>query len=215
MSDKTICAIKQADVNKGNSRSRAIRLLTSAIVLLWSLVVAAQESGSVVELVTGETVVGEIQGTIVLGGHVSSGKKGALSSGLYFLIQGEDIISITSKGVLVKSEAVVNQAIFGSKSKKQPVPEPLEALSLLIRLSENVAATYKEAMEKGLLQFSSKPLKEELNPLQVRLMGELQSAEDKLAILPELTVLSSSGLKTVSVEQIVDYIGITERKKKD
>ena len=181
-----------------------VRVLVCCLVFAAGLTV----DGATVELKDGTTVSGTIEGKIVLGGRLDEKKPGDrkfVPGGIFFLVPGKDIVSITKAGVETAKDAQTPWALFAGK-KLPPTPQVLEIVEKLGDMS-----TFGAAMEKGMglgmAQFSSNYDK---SPIGVALMGEY-SAENGGSVTPALRVTTEAGVRTIDVADVIEYIDASKK----
>jgi hypothetical protein len=175
------------------------RVLALCLVVAAPLTLAA----ATVELKDGTTVTGTVEGKVVLGGRLDEKKPGDrkfVPGGIFFLVPGKEIVSITKSGVETAKGAQTPWALFAGR-KLPPTPQVLDIVEKLGDM-----ATFGAAMEKGLslgmAQFSNAYDK---SPIGVALMGEY-SAENGGSLTPALRITTESGLRTIDIADVIDYV---------
>ena len=161
----------------------------------------ATEGKATIELKDGTTVVGQIQGTLVLGGQAQTKK---LFGAIFFLVPGKAVVSITKKGVEVgANQSGPPYALFASK---KPLPSDTSLILMIQRLDTDSPASFNSNLEAainaGLVSFDHN----KQNPIGAKLLGEFRTQGQKQDLIPTLTVNTTTGPRAVAVDDIVDYI---------
>ena len=155
----------------------------------------------------GQIVRGEIKGKLVFKSLIHTDVGGGGYGLIYYMLAGNEVDSITEEGVRWKDGKSAFRHML--VQKKEP-PDDVEALTAL-KDTDFMPMDYM--MKYGGSNWEGKPGVPDVNPIPVRLLGELRYEEGKAKIIPSLDVETPKGIVKVPVEDIVAVLEKQSMKK--
>lgn len=154
----------------------------------------------------GQIVRGEIKGKLVFKSLIHTDVGGGGYGLIYYMLAGNEVDSITEEGVRWKDGKSAFRHML--VQKKEP-PDDVEALTAL----KDTDFPMDYMMKYGGSNWEGKPGVPDVNPIPVRLLGELRYEEGKAKIIPSLDVETPKGIVKVPVEDIVAVLEKQSMKK--
>ena len=155
----------------------------------------------------GQSVSGEIKGTLVFKSLIRTDVGGGGYGLIYYTLAGNEVDSITEEGVRWKEGKSAFRHMLVQKK------EPPNDVEVLTALKDKEFPPMGYMVEYGASNWQGQPGVPDVNPIPVRLLGELRYEEGKAKIIPSLDVETPKGIVKVPVEDIVAVVEKQSMKK--